>query len=498
MESAGTRGRYACLSHCWGANPIIKTEHSTLERYKQDIPLHDLPKTFQDAINFLRRMGVDYLWIDSLCIIQDSEDDWAEESAKMAEIYMNGFITIAATRGAVATTGLYSPMEDVNLSFPNGACFILRNRVVSHPGTLLNDNRVFGIPRVEENPFPLLGRGWVVQEMVLSQRVLHFCENELVFECDCGRACTCGFLQCEDNSLFNIADRTALKDIWPGGINGNHGLDSTFDLSRDQASSRWRNIVEYYGLCRLTFEKDKLPAISGIAWLLHKRYNIKYMAGLWLESIHTDLLWSTARAQHEDVWTISEQLANAGLNESTFVLPTWSWISATTRLTYMHAFFVEHEDGETIKYISVAKADCTPRSPLYPFGELKSAELVLNGWLLPIKVDLNYLKHGRIEFTDKEGCPFSGTLYLDKRTQISVERDSSGLFGVPIVKKYCHKDNIICMYFGLVVRKIEEGTGYERVGLWRLGIMDRDDELQKEAVIDTFFQTLVTELIVLV
>ena len=72
--------RYTALSHCWGVDPFITLTKKTCETLEVAIPYADLPKNFQDAISYTRTMGIEYLWIDSLCIIQDSEEDWLRES----------------------------------------------------------------------------------------------------------------------------------------------------------------------------------------------------------------------------------------------------------------------------------------------------------------------------------------------------------------------------------------------------------------------------------
>lgn len=99
---------YACLSHCWGKNRPLVTTSETLAQHKLGISYNKLPKTFQDAITFVCRMSIRYLWIDSLCIIQDDEEDWRRESALMADIYRNAVITLAASAATNSTDGLFS------------------------------------------------------------------------------------------------------------------------------------------------------------------------------------------------------------------------------------------------------------------------------------------------------------------------------------------------------------------------------------------------------
>lgn len=108
-ESASSaKGEYACLSHCWGSHQLLRTLIGNLEAFKHDgIPWDQLPKTFQEAITFTRSLGLQYLWIDSLCIVQDDISDWNKEAANMAAIYQNSFITLAATDAANSREGLF-------------------------------------------------------------------------------------------------------------------------------------------------------------------------------------------------------------------------------------------------------------------------------------------------------------------------------------------------------------------------------------------------------
>ena len=99
--SDGLDGRYAALSHCWGtpsaSNPGFKTEAHNYERMRAGIAFESMPALFQDAIFTTWKLGIPYLWIDSVCIIQDSKEDWEAESAKMGSVYRNAYVTIVAS-----------------------------------------------------------------------------------------------------------------------------------------------------------------------------------------------------------------------------------------------------------------------------------------------------------------------------------------------------------------------------------------------------------------
>ena len=97
LISNGRSARYACLSYCWGSGtqPMALTRE-TLQSYTENVPLIDMPQSVQDAVTVCRKLGLRYIWIDSLCILQDSPEDKAHEIAQMGQIYSNADITISA------------------------------------------------------------------------------------------------------------------------------------------------------------------------------------------------------------------------------------------------------------------------------------------------------------------------------------------------------------------------------------------------------------------
>ena len=96
--SNGGRGKWVALSHCWGDRPFLKTTKSNIDEMQGGIKTSTLLATFQDAIAITKDLGVRFLWIDSLCIIQDSEEDWRNEAANMPEIYRNSYSQTIVTR----------------------------------------------------------------------------------------------------------------------------------------------------------------------------------------------------------------------------------------------------------------------------------------------------------------------------------------------------------------------------------------------------------------
>ena len=97
IETQGQRGDYIALSHCWGNSKPFLTTHETLEDMQDGFLPEQAPPTFRDAITVTRKLGVRYLWVDSLCIIQGDTKDWERESSRMGGVYRGAYLTIAAS-----------------------------------------------------------------------------------------------------------------------------------------------------------------------------------------------------------------------------------------------------------------------------------------------------------------------------------------------------------------------------------------------------------------
>jgi hypothetical protein len=111
FESQGIDGTYMTLSHCWGSTPFITTTKDTIQERKEGIPLEDLPQTFKDAVSLTRNLGIQYLWIDSLCIIQQDTEDWEKEASKMGSVYSHSYLNIAATSSMGGDGGCFQKRQ---------------------------------------------------------------------------------------------------------------------------------------------------------------------------------------------------------------------------------------------------------------------------------------------------------------------------------------------------------------------------------------------------
>lgn len=273
VETHDERGNYCALSYCWGPpgwNHLLTTR-ANIESHFDGIKFDQLPRTLQDAVIVTRRIGIRYLWIDSLCIIQGDTADWTLESAKMAEVYQNAYLVIAAS-GA---------------EHPGEGCFSNRRRCptavevpyLSETGQAMGS--ILLSMCLPEEQYPALGplweRGWALQERRLARRMLHFMPRGMSWKC------------------------TELES----------GERYPYDMSQYPG---WDSILQEFSECQLTYEKDRLVAIEGLGRAVQEANGDRYTFGI-LESQLPELL----------LWTLSSDELDT--SEDLVSVPTWCWAS---------------------------------------------------------------------------------------------------------------------------------------------------------------------------
>ena len=330
-QSEGLSPQYCALSHCWGGAadiPVLNTEN--LESRLAGISVDDLPKSFKDAIRITHSIGLRYLWIDCLCIIQDSVDDWTTESAVMGRIYEGACCTILAAAAATAHEGCFWQRNPLSYS----PCRVAGN---AEDGLFACDARTTLNQSFDK---PLYRRAWTFQERLLSARVIEFHRFGVEWRCRLGTASEFqpygeGFLvkdaETNRSTIFGPDARHKPLSIYQNGefrafarLLG--GRVSPPDLVNDATDafnfhSDWFHIVRKYSNCELTRPSDKLVALSGIVQRIKMANpDLQYGAGLWtnpashLNTFELDLLWwvSFPRPQSD-----------------VYLAPTWSWASQT-------------------------------------------------------------------------------------------------------------------------------------------------------------------------
>jgi hypothetical protein len=303
--------RYACLSHCWGHTRSKHiTTTSNLSTNLQSIPIEELPLTFRDAITIVRSLGIFHLWIDSLCIVQDDAADWEHHVESMADIYRNAYITLAAG-GSVDDDGgffvdgdhKYNQTRTLQIYDEESVPINLQFRLLPpHPNSWSSDHLAAS---------PLEQRGWISQERFLSRRFLCFSENEIQWECLDDVACTCSSINGGFNARYGSSDEFAFPECLPVKWR----LARLNDLKKDEISNLWLDMVSVYTQTLLTFGKDKLPALAGLAKAFAEASGNTYAFGHWRETLHHEITWGRF-------------CSDASFGRPRPDVPSWSWAAA--------------------------------------------------------------------------------------------------------------------------------------------------------------------------
>jgi hypothetical protein len=364
LETKGKVGYWACLSHCWGGEQPLTTTSGTIASYLDNIPWESLPKTFQDAVVVARAFEIQYLWVDSLCIIQHDYDDWQVESSHMADIYHNAILTIAGSVSSGPHQGLFRKSDPAHID----SRFSETSENKSFEKVRCRKALVHDVAEL-----PLLSRGWVHQERLLSPRFLHFSKNELVWECMQNLACECGALNLADSSRKWLAPKDRFH---PYSL-------MLVDWMKRRGPSVWHAVISDYSRMALTKPEDIFPAVSGLAKSVIKTTKWQYVAGLWKENMIMDLVWTTSEPY----------LASRCVP---WRAPTFSWASiekSTINYGYMDVLRQGLEGSldprrTTDVYATLVETSCVPVGDDLT-GRLKSSYIVLRGTL--IKTALNRL-----------------------------------------------------------------------------------------------------------
>ncbi|KAH8660483.1 heterokaryon incompatibility protein-domain-containing protein [Xylariales sp. PMI_506] len=174
---------YATLSHRWSSNATPQLDSTSIESFKRGAPFHILPQTFRDAISVARKLDVKYIWIDCLCILQDSTADWQLESLEMCKVYTHSICNISATGVPDNSFGFLAMLDDTLAPLP---CVHPTWAPESKDGWRVVDPFFWW---AEVTKTPLMKRGWVFQERFLAPRVLHFGARQMLWECATLDAC---------------------------------------------------------------------------------------------------------------------------------------------------------------------------------------------------------------------------------------------------------------------------------------------------------------------
>jgi len=330
--------QYAALSYCWGDGLQLKLTSRTFNEFISGVAIQRFPKTIRDAVHFTRNIGLKWLWVDSLCILQDCPDDWNRESSKMCDVYQNSFLTLAALGGSNSNDGLFA-LRDPLVYLP---CELFKTMA----GETVYAGQDASI-RLGVGTWPLYQRGWVLQERILSPRTLNF-GPYLIWQCRESSLDEYSILQ---RSVYNFG--VDLSRMFFEVMENKRKFCIPWSEMDNAINDVWGHILASYSNAALTFQSDRLKAISGVITVIEKHTGWKNMAGLWEPFLWRELLWERDQSN---------------LGQSTGLSPTWSWISISGGIMQYpsdepsEGFFLHPissvKEAETIKPNDSKRDDC--------------------------------------------------------------------------------------------------------------------------------------------
>lgn len=375
--------KWLALSYCWGGEPSMKLTDETMDKLKSGISLEELDPTIQDAIYVTRALGIPYIWIDALCILQNGKE-WSEEASTMNEIYGGSTVTLVIASSKSVKEG-FLKVRKLNYIPVAYSTDQTQNRTA----------KLFLSPEWDDSEHednePWSKRGWTMQEGLLPSRLLHYTASQLVWKCCEEQVSERGVTERVEDEIAKVLSYSDRSDIAFGsGFLGKlpmflrfkrfeHYLPANPDYPLELQSevySLWYDLIEKYTRREFKDISDRLIAISGLARIYGNLIrNVTFVAGLWKEDIIRGLLWYIEDATLVPDCTINNTPALDN------VFPSWSWASVGYKVIKND---LKTSDGfstlSTIEDIQIDLFD-----PRDPFGAVKDGYIKINGRLKKFK-----------------------------------------------------------------------------------------------------------------
>lgn len=452
--------RYAAVSYRWGSGKDAYTfTRKTKEVMKSGVSMGVLPKTIFDTFTIAHHLNFKYIWVDRLCILQDSREDWSREASRMAFIYKHAFLTISASCASHDNQGCFrrrhpAGMQPLQLS---------SNPLLPRHGFSGNLSYITSYPPKEDQKLGgklghLADRGWVFQERILSHRIVHFAEEEIYWEC--------GELEASES----------WPDWSPNAIPLRPSLLYGPGTKRRFKHSSWHVIVQHYSARVFTYDGDRLPALSGLAketLELRKDANEGYLAGLWRSTVLFDLCW------YRDCGTLRLRIPED------YLAPSWSWASLHGKVCYdRNLWGVEYgpaakfEDSR-LKLAASNSYGAVHDGWIHLIGHLKPVVVVQ--WNLPELVRTRKPWNMELHGIDGKRLPFLDVYFGTLDIETLTKRESVPMFCLPVLKKTNYCPDFYCLILvpngfikhrrsgeALPSPKIRQAEQYQRAGLAQL------------------------------
>jgi hypothetical protein len=512
LETQGQVGQYAALSYCWGGPQSIILEVETLASFKESINTAELPHSIIDALVCTLKLGLQYLWVDALCIIQGSQngknkslaqEDQEREIKIMDQIYKNSYITLQAANAKTCKDGFLQTRkqraEAIRVQCQYSANAPPTNLILT-PGVDI----VMPRPPIQE---PIDQRAWTLQEGLLAPRLLMYTEAQLFFKCPCGFQKDGGEATWQSFTMASGMVRVAEENR---GLLGH--IEDLQPRSADQICEDWARVVIEYSFRNITVSSDKLPALAGLATSFGAVTHDTYLAGCWKEGILYQISWMPGNLSRiPDRHHVN--LARCS-RPSRWRAPSWSWASVDGSV-----WFPNRRSGRPSEKVFIPDPNlafircvCTPLSKSLAFGELANDDnaLVLRGHLRSLAMTTNKdLQIVTIFGLATDSSPaasresFLGRKYVGKEVGLGnimldvpetvddyVKRQfSAEPWWCFLLGSFCGNgpEDLNQIAMGLVLRKSPKVDGkFERVGTFQANVRNSDLRTTQRELSDWF------------
>ncbi|KAK4206062.1 hypothetical protein QBC37DRAFT_149280 [Rhypophila decipiens] len=322
-ETEGRTGAYICVSHRWveGETRFHATTNDNYSQRRVGMSSEGLPKLFGDVFRLAAQLDIEFVWIDSLCIIQDSPGDWKAESLRMGGYYQQSRFTVAGTpSGLQAADGLLSANSKTPFRLARLPYFDKLGHQHGFYYIIPFDHGLKRRYRQQVSESELLTRGWVFQEWLMSRRIVCYTASEVFLQCQQGLP------QTEMGEVVTNLDQFSTDKAAELSLKAGWTLDQ---MKPGMLRIGWERAVEAYSRTKFTApEEDRIIALAGVAGEFQaalqtagiEKFNM-FVSGAWLWAIEHNLLW---------------QQATRGTHQRLATFPTWSWASIYTQVNWDH------------------------------------------------------------------------------------------------------------------------------------------------------------------
>lgn len=382
--------RYMALSYCWGsdkdAETHFKTEADTISDRKRGFMDESTPSCIRDAFKVARTLGIRYLWIDVLCIIQGDLKDWERQSAQMANVYRGAFAVICAAASESCHQGFLERNK-------HSACVKFRSKINPAINGHYNirwhstiSKALYGGSDTDDQDrcnSRWATRGWTFQESCLAVRAIIFGRTKLHYTSGVELLWTENEEPC-----INLKERKYTRE--------------SFESLDNRYMSGWLEQIQSFTSRQYSDPRDKLPALSGLAVLASHGNPENYLAGVRKPQLHRDLMWINChRGNDKTSVLLSLQSPNP------YVAPSWSWASRQqgALMTYPGLNDQLHlgQPTDVSKEYSRVEAQIS-RTGHNPYGRVSQCRLIITAVTVRLLQDLQpgYNRHFRYEYYDRE------------------------------------------------------------------------------------------------